>query len=59
MPIDQAQKAIDIGNLYQGIAQEMGDYLQTNIAAMVNDPVTPDEATDAINKNIQSIGTID
>jgi hypothetical protein len=39
MPIDYAQKAIDIGNLYQGIAQEMGNYLQANIATLVRDPV--------------------
>ena len=38
MAIDYAQKAIDIGNLYQGIAQEMGTYLQANIGTMSQDP---------------------
>jgi hypothetical protein len=45
-PLEYAQEAIAIGNLYQQIAQQMGDYLQANIVDMSKDPAFLSQFTD-------------
>lgn len=46
MSIDYAQEAIDLGNLFQQIAHQMGDYLQANINDMKNNPAALSKFTD-------------
>jgi hypothetical protein len=45
-PLEYAQEAISIGNLYQQIAQQMGTYLQANIVEMSKNPVFLSQFTD-------------
>jgi hypothetical protein len=37
MPIDYAQEALDLGNLFQQIARQMDSYIQQNITALSKD----------------------